>query len=157
MPLAVIDVRRRIRNSKDGDFSLGPEDLRQWEHRHGTIPRGGCVLLETGYSALYTPAVSEGPKNDYFDKAPGFTGSAVAWLFERRGIRAVGSDTFGPDATSDEKFTATSTALDKGGITVENIGPGLARMRPHGDWVSINGPRPHFSGFQMGVTGFTLP
>lgn len=81
----------------------------------------------------------------------------MAWLFDARRILAVGSDTFGPDATSDEEFSATSTALGKGGITVENIGPGLARMRSYGDWVSINGPRPHFSGFQMGVTGFTRP
>ena len=80
----------------------------------------------------------------------------MAWLFDRRGVVAVGSDTFGPDATSDTDFGATFTALEKGGITVENVGPGLAQLRPHGDWISINGARPHFSGFQMGITGFTL-
>ena len=67
----------------------------------------------------------------------------------------MGSDTFGPDASSDADFSATSTALDRGGVTVENVGPGLALMRPFGDWVSINGARPRFSGFQMGITGFT--
>ena len=90
-----------------------------------------------------------------FDPAPGFSGEAAAWLFDRRSIGALGSDTFGPDATSDEDFSATLTALQKGGITVENVGPGLTRMRAHGDWVSINGGRPRFSGFQMGITGFT--
>jgi hypothetical protein len=30
-------------------------------------------------------------------------------------------------------------------------------MRRFGDWVAINGGRPHFSGFQVGITGFTLP
>jgi kynurenine formamidase len=76
--------------------------------------------------------------------------------FERRGITGVGSDTFGPDASSDADFSATATALQHGGITVENVGPGLARMRPFGDWVSVNGARPRFSGFPMGITGFTL-
>jgi kynurenine formamidase len=154
MPLAVIDVRDRIA-ADGGDFSLGVPRLRQWEARHGRLPAGGCLLLLTGFAERFVPGTKPGPGNDYFDPAPGFTGEAVEWVFDERGIRAVGSDTFGPDATSDEDFTATSTALAKGGITVENVGPGLSRMRQHGDWVSINGPRPSFSGFQMGITGFT--
>jgi kynurenine formamidase len=106
------------------------------------------VLLYTGYSSRYV----QGP---YDEPAPGFSGDATEWLYESRGILALGSDTYGPDATSDTDFSATFTALAAGGITVENVGPGLGRMRPHGDWVSINGARPHFSGFQMGITGFT--
>jgi kynurenine formamidase len=155
MPLAVLDVRGRVARA-GGDFSLDADDLRRWERRHGRIPAGGCVLLLTGFSSRYLPGERPGPTDDYFDAAPGFTGAAVQWLFDRRRIRSVGSDTFGPDATSDADFAATSTALDAGGITVENVGPGLTRMRPHGDWVSINGGRPRFSGFQMGITGFTI-
>ena len=156
MPLVVLDVRARVA-SAGGDFVIEIGDLQRFERRHGRIPPGGCVLLLTGFSRRYTPDVGPGPKDDYFDPAPGFIGASVAWLFDRRGIKAVGSDTFGPDATSDVDFAATSTALARGGITVENVGPGLARMRPFGDWVSINGARPRFSGFQMGITGFTLP
>jgi len=156
MPLVVIDVRARV-GREGGDFSLDVSDLRHWERRHGRIPRNGCVLLLSGFSSHYGPTRGSGQADDYFDPAPGFTAESVSWLFDRRGIRAVGSDTFGPDATSDAEFSATATALAKGGITVENVGPGLAAMRPHGDWVSINGARPHFSGFQMGITGFTQP
>lgn len=148
MPLAVVDVRARVR-SEGGDFTLGVADLQKWERRHGRIPAGGCVLLFTGFSSVF-----EAPA--YFDPAPGFTGDAAAWLFDQRRIFALGSDTFGPDATSDTDFSATSTALAKGGITVENAGAGLARMRAFGDWISINGPRPRFSGFQVGITGFTV-
>ena len=161
MPLAVIDVRERIENG-DGDFSLGVSDLKEWERRYDRIPANGCVLLLTGFAEIYQSSVASGEvtaqhaaPGSYFDPAPGFTGEAAAWLFDHRSIGALGSDTFGPDATSDEDFTATLTTLQKGGITVENVGPGLARMRPHGDWVSINGGRPKFSGFQMGITGFT--
>jgi kynurenine formamidase len=155
MPLVVLDVRERIAGA-GGDFLLGVPELRQFEHRHGDIPAGGCVLMLTGFSSHYTTDVRPGPADDYFDPAPGFSAEAVAWLFESRRIRAVGADTFGPDATSDEEYTATATALQHGGITVENVGAGLAQMRPFGDWVSINGGRPRFSGFQMGITGFTL-
>jgi kynurenine formamidase len=170
MPLVVIDVRARI-EADGGDFSLGIADLKSWERRNGPIPAGGCVLLLTGFAEIFgtaakgtaakgtaakgTATVMHHPPGSYFDPAPGFTGAAAGWLFGERSIAALGSDTFGPDATSDEDFSATVTALQAGGITVENVGTGLASMRPHGDWVSINGARPKFSGFQMGITGFT--
>jgi kynurenine formamidase len=181
MPLAVIDVRARI-DRDGGDFSLGIADLKRWERKHGRIPVNGCVLLLTGFAEVFDTAVAKAARKaaaakaaaakaaaegaeapgvrhqapgSYFDPAPGFTGEAAAWLFDRRSIGALGSDTFGPDASSDADFSATFTALEKGGITVENVGPGLASMRPHGDWISINGARPRFSGFQMGITGFT--
>lgn len=180
MPLVVIDVAKRVAR-QGGDFSLEIEDLKAWERRHGRIPADAAVLLYSGFSTLYSASAAAAasfqtsklkaaaaagrssgtstPKTaapvSYFDPAPGFTGDAVAWLFDKRHIFGVGSDTFGPDATSDVDFAATFTALDKGGITVENVGPRLKDMRPHGDWVAINGGRPHFSGFQMGITGFT--
>ncbi|HYY09998.1 MAG TPA: cyclase family protein [Kineosporiaceae bacterium] len=154
MPLVVLDVRDRVARS-GGDFTVGVPDLQRYERRHGRIPAGGCVLLLTGFGKLYFKPKGKGKADDYFDPAPGLDGKAVTWLFDERHVKATGSDTFGPDATSDEDFSATSITLAKGGITVENVGPGLARMRPHGDWISINGARPRFSGFQMGITGFT--
>jgi kynurenine formamidase len=99
----------------------------------------------------------DGPDRGYRAPAPGFTADAVAWLFTERRIAAVGSDTFGPDPSSDPRCTATLTALELGGITVENVGPGLSRMRCYGDWVGVNGARPAFSGFPVGITGYTLP
>jgi kynurenine formamidase len=147
MPLAVIDVRSRVARH-GGDFILGIDELKQWERKHGRIPVNGCVLLLSGFSERFS-------EQAYFDPAPGFSGEATAWLFDHRSIRALGSDTFGPDATSDADFSSTLTTLQKGGITVENVGAGLEQMRAHGDWVSINGGRPRFSGFQMGITGFT--
>jgi kynurenine formamidase len=163
MPLAVIDVRSRIKKD-GGDFTLGVADLKAWERAHGRIPANGCVLLLTGFAKVFEEAQKASAEGEistahapgsYFDPAPGFTGAAAAWLFDSRSIGALGSDTFGPDATSDEDFSATLTTLQKGGITVENVGTGLASMRAYGDWVSINGGRPRFSGFQMGITGFT--
>jgi kynurenine formamidase len=173
MPLVVIDVRSRVA-AEGGDFSLGIADLKHWEKTHGRIPVNGCVLLLTGFAEVFEAAVAtaiarrataaaagksvhatQHAPTSYFDNAPGFTGAAAGWLFDHRSIGALGSDTFGPDATSDEDFSATLTTLEKGGITVENVGRGLASMRAYGDWVSINGGRPRFSGFQMGITGFT--
>jgi kynurenine formamidase len=154
MPLAVIDVRRRIQ-AQGPDFTVTAADLRVWERRHGPIPANGCVLLLTGYAPLYYRG--SGEDSPYVTtSAPGFSGEAVDWLFNARSILATGSDTLGPDATIDETLRATTRTLLHGGITLENVGPGLPRMRPHGDWIAVNGNRPAFSGFQVGFTGFTL-
>jgi kynurenine formamidase len=155
MPLAVIDVRDRIR-AGGPDFLVTRADLQRWEHRYGRIPARGCVLLLTGYAPLYFRG--SGEDSPYITTpAPGFAGSAVDWLFAARSIIATGSDTLGPDATMDVALQATTRTLFHGGITLENVGTQLPRMRPHGDWIAVNGNRPAFSGFQMGFTGFTPP
>ena len=155
MPLAVIDVRGRIR-AGGPDFVVTRRDLQRWERRHGRIPAGGCVLLLTGYARLFYQGT--GADSPYVStSAPGFAGEAVDWLFAARSILATGSDTLGPDATIDPTLQATTRTLLHGGITLENVGEQLPRMRPHGDWIAVNGNRPPFSGFQTGFTGFTLP
>jgi kynurenine formamidase len=152
MPLAVVDVRDRVpKQESSGRLGVDVDDLIAWEQRHGAMPRGGCLLLLTGFADRYRPG------GRYDDPAPGLTGRAVGWLFDERGIRAIGSDSFGPDAGDDPAFAATREALGRGGLTIENLGPGLASMRPHGDWIAINGARPRWSGFPVGITGFTLP
>jgi kynurenine formamidase len=155
MPLAVIDVRDRIRT--DGPaFFVTRDDLVSWERRHGRIPAGGCVLLLTGHASLFSEG--SGADSPYVTTpAPGFAAEAVDWLFGERSILATGSDTLGPDATVDTALRATARTLLHGGITAENVGSGLSRMRPHGDWIAVNGNRPAFGGFQTGFTGFTLP
>ncbi|MGL4173060.1 MAG: cyclase family protein [Actinomycetota bacterium] len=155
MPLFTLDLRARIA-SQGANFTIGLDALKAAEARYGRIPTRGCVVLFTGLSARFTSKIGPGSTDDYFDAVPGFTAGAVEWLFERRNICALGSDTFGPDATSDENFTATATALAQGGVVVPNLSDGLRQMRPYGDWISVNGPRLKFSGFPVGVTGFTL-
>jgi kynurenine formamidase len=169
-PLVVLDVRPAIRRHGTGDFYIGMGALRRFEGRHGRIPPGAYVVLYTGLSRVYHlgNARRPGPMNDYFDDVPGFSGAVVDWLFEQRHILGVGADTFGPDATFDPSFAATTEATGHGGITLENMGPGLARMRAYGDWIELNGPRfsltqaqrrahrPGWSGAQMGMTGFTV-
>jgi kynurenine formamidase len=169
-PLVLLDVRAAIRRHGDGDFFIAISDLRRFEREHGRIPPGSYVVLYTGLSRFYHLGNTRrpGPMNDYFDDVPGFSGAAVDWLFDERHILGVGADTFGPDATFDANFAATTEATGRGGITLENMGPGLASMRAFGDWIELNGPRftttaaerrahrPGFSGAQMGMTGFTV-
>ncbi|MDP9828520.1 cyclase family protein [Kineosporia succinea] len=127
MPLVVLAVR---------GLSVMMDDVRTYERRFGRVPPGACVVLRDG--------------------APGLEPEVVSWLFTARRIRAIGSDAAGPDVPGDGEFASTRAALGAGGVVLAGLGPGLARMRPHGDWISANAPRGAFSGFPVGVTGFTV-
>lgn len=116
-PVVVIDVRDRV-DCEGGDFQVTKADIRSWERAHGTIPQGAIVMLNTGFgSKFFQPG--------YYDDAPGFAGAAATWLMKPvaqggRGAAGTGSDTFGPDATSDGDFSATYETLLAGGVTIEN-------------------------------------
>jgi kynurenine formamidase len=168
-PLVVIDVRRRVARAGHGDFFVELADIRAWERRHGKVPAGAYVVLHTGWSRFYALGNVRRPgvANDYFDPAPGFSLEAARWLLERRKVLGLGSDAFGPDATRDADFSVTAETLRWGAITLENVGPGLARMRRQGDYVTLNGAEyartaaetrrglPGFSGTHVGITGYT--
>lgn len=116
-PAYVIDVRDRIA-ADGGDFQLSVDDVEDYEDEHGTIPLGALVILQTGFEDKFgTPAYVD-------DDAPGFTGPTVQWMFDTRGIKAVGSDTLGPDASTDGLFDATYTTLLNDGFTI----PGLTNL-----------------------------
>ena len=117
-PVVVIDVRDRI-DCEGGDFQVTKADLRAWERQNGRIPKGAMVLLNTGFGAHYF-------QPGYYDNAPGFSAEAAIWLMKPvgqggRGAAGTGSDTFGPDATTDEDFSATYETLLAGGGTLENV------------------------------------
>jgi kynurenine formamidase len=170
-PLVVINVKPRIlaRNG-NGDFFITVSDIQNWMQRTGCgIPQNSYVVLYTGLSDFYHLGNQRVPGlyNDYYDDVPGFSATSTQWLWDHGAI-GVGADTFGPDATMDQGFGSTTTITGLGGITLENMGPGLARMRPCGDWIELNGPRLtstpsdqlggslDFSGAWMGMDGWTL-
>lgn len=125
-PVYVIDVRDRMA-AEGPDFQLTIEDIEAWEDENKKINKdGGLVIIQTGFETKFGTAA-------YVDDvAPGFSGAAVQWLFDERNISGVGSDSLGPDASTDELFDATFTALANDGISM----PGLRNvdsLNTHGD------------------------
>lgn len=124
-PVRVIDVRQRVANAPE--FQVSINDIRAFEHRHGRIPEGALVVLYTGFQDKFgTPA--------FLDAAPGFSEAAINFLFDNREIKAVGSDTFGPDASSDVDLLASTAVYAHGGVTIE-VMAGLDQLNPTGDIV----------------------
>ena len=56
VPLAVIDVADKA--AADPDYQLTPADIKAWERRHGTCPRGSCVAMHAGWDRHVGAAIS---------------------------------------------------------------------------------------------------
>ena len=72
-------------------------------------------------------------------------------MLAKRG--ALGTDTFGPDPSSDELFLESWLTLNRHRFTLENL-TNLGRMPETGGWIVIGGPRNrHGSGAPSTVFG----
>jgi kynurenine formamidase len=138
-PAAVIDIQRKA--SANADYAITVDDLRKFERRHGRIPTGAAVIAWTGWQDKWgTPAYFNfGPDGETVHQ-PGFSIEAARWLLRHRDIRALGTDTFGPDLGIDPDFAVTTLILHERRFTLENLA-GLQQMPANGGWIVVGGPR----------------
>jgi len=109
-----------------------------------------AVLLLTGCSDFWRRGDDNGEPN-YFNcgsgasgvHQPGFSRNAVRWLIETDVLGttgALGTDTFGPDPSSDAAFMPTWLTLRKHRLTIENL-TNLDALPALGAWVVLGSPR----------------
>jgi kynurenine formamidase len=138
-PAVVIDVRTAARANADYAISVG--DVKAFERRHGRIPAGAAVIAWTGWQDKWgTPAYFNYGADGETVHQPGFSIEAARWLLRHRAIRALGTDTFGPDLGIDPEFQVTTLILHQRRFTLENL-TGLQRMPANGGWIVVGGPR----------------
>ena len=94
-PACVIDVTADV--EADPDFLLTPARILAWEAKHGRIPTGAWVLLQTGWSKregaeAFLNVAEDGPHS------PGFHKDASEFLAHERDVAGVGVETVGTDA-----------------------------------------------------------
>ena len=148
LPAVVIDVRDEV--AADPDHIVTVADLKAWEDEFGQMPEEAAVLLWTGCSRFWADGDTDGEPNYYNCGSgrasvhqPGFSRNAVKWLIEtgvlgKRG--ALGTDTFGPDPSSDAAFMPTYLTLDRHRVTIENLAH-LGSLPPTGAWIALGSPR----------------
>jgi kynurenine formamidase len=148
LPAVVIDVRDEV--ASDPDHIVTVADLKAWEDEFGQIPEEAAVLLWTGCSRFWAEGDIDGEPNYYNCGSgragvhqPGFSRNAVKWLIEtgvlgKRG--ALGTDTFGPDPSSDAAFMPTYLTLDRHRATIENLAH-LGSLPATGAWIALGSPR----------------
>jgi kynurenine formamidase len=94
-PASVIDVSADV--TKDPNYLLTPERIRQWENQYGLIPPGAWVLLRTDWSKRkdtkdYINLMEDGPHT------PGLAKESSILLAKGRDVLGVGVETVGTDA-----------------------------------------------------------
>ena len=161
LPAVVVDVRAEV--AADANHIVTRSDLQAWEYDNGAMPAGAAVLLWTGCDEFWGPELARNEPTYYncgqpgarFSQ-PGFSKGAVRWLIDtgvlaKRG--ALGSDTFGPDPSSDASFSESFLTLNRHRFTLENL-TGLGDMPSTGGWIVIGGPRNrHGSGAASTIFG----
>jgi len=123
-PAAVVDVSERAMT--DRDYQVAVADLEAWETKHGHLPEGAIVLLNTGSHALWPDKVKymgtdeRGPEAVAKLHFPGLHPDAARWLVKRR-IRAVGLDTPSIDYGRSELFESHRILFEADIPAFENV------------------------------------
>jgi len=128
-PIAVINISRRA--AEDPDTSVGAQDIRRHERRHGRIPRGAAVLMRSGWdakagdNAAYKNVGADGKYH-----FPGFGADAVELLLKRKAA-VIGVDTMSLDPGNATSFDAHLGWLGADRYGLEGVA-NLAAIPPRG-------------------------
>lgn len=100
LPLVVIDRSREA--AEDADFTLTVDEIKKFEAEHGEIEAGTFVALRTDWSKRWPDKDAFNNKDaDGNNRIPGWGLDALKFLFEERGVRAVGHETYDTDSAID--------------------------------------------------------
>jgi kynurenine formamidase len=130
-PAYKIDMRGMTLSGEFGD-QLTVDDIRGYEADNGRIRRGSLVVLQTGIEEKFglddpgderivdADGLSQNIDDLFADDTVtlGIDPDAVNWLFANRNIDGIGTDAYGPDASSDGDFVATYNTLANDGIAL---------------------------------------
>ena len=138
-PAVVLDVRALVARSPD--FTLGVDDIRQFEASFGRVPAAAIVIMWTGFDQRWSsPADYLNADTDGIPHYPGFGREVTAWLVAERGIGGLGIDTLGIDPGIDAGYGANRALLHEHRIHLENL-TGLGQMPPLQGWIIVGGVR----------------
>lgn len=111
MPCVVIDVTDKCHPL----YSVTLEDISDFESKFGSIAKGSCVLIKTGWSKYWSDPEKYRNQHVFPSISP-----EVATLLLERGVSALGIDTLSPDRPQDG-FNVHQIFLSAGKILIENV------------------------------------
>lgn len=102
-PLVVIDISARAASNPDAELTVA--DIQAWEARHGRIPDGAAVVMNSGWERYVTDAARYvGADANHVKHFPGISLEAARFLVEQRRIWGVGVDTISIDPGRDGEY-----------------------------------------------------
>ena len=130
VPIVVIDISRQA--ERDHDATVSVDDLRRFEHRHGRIPDGALVTMNSGWATkISDPLAFKGGAafpNYHF---PGFSLDAAKWLADHRDVTGIGVDTLSLDPGNSSTFPVHVNFLKTDRYGLENLA-NLDKIPPRG-------------------------
>jgi kynurenine formamidase len=124
-PAIKIDVSDKVAANRD--YQIRTEDFTAWESRHGKIPDGSILLLQTGFGQYwpnrikYLGTAKRGPKGVAELHFPGLHPDAAKWLIANRPISAIGIDTASIDYGQSKIFGSHVALMSHGIPAFENV------------------------------------
>lgn len=125
-PAVKIDVTARTLSNRD--YQLTVEDILAWEKKHGRIPPGSWVIMQSGIDGRFYPNRKEVLGTEKTGKAavaelrfPGFSPEAVSFLVAQRTITGIAIDTPSIDAGSSKDFRVHQVLCGAQKLALENI------------------------------------
>lgn len=138
VPLAVIDVSAKAAAAPD--YQLTPGDIAAWEKRHGRLPAGCCVAMNSGWDRHVTSARYLGRDDKGTMHFPGIHPEATAMLLEQRRVTGLAVDTLSLDHGASKDFKTHYAWLPAGRWGLENVA-GLSQLPPRGATLVVGAPK----------------
>jgi kynurenine formamidase len=137
VPLAVVDICARAEDHPDAE--LTPADILAWEARHGPLPDGCCVAMNSGWDRRAT-----GPGYRNVDGSgrmhfPGFHDETAQMLLDERRVVGIGVDTLSVDIGPSTRFPVHRRWLPAGRWAAEGLA-NLAALPPAGATIVVGAP-----------------
>ena len=137
-PLAVIDIRDRA--SKNADTMLRVEDIIDFERKHGPIPAGACVAMNSGWGEKTQTKQFRNADRNGVMHFPGFSLDASMMLVEDRDVVGIASDTLSLDPGNSKDFATHYHWLPSGRWGVECIA-NLNQLPAIGATIFVGAPK----------------
>lgn len=100
-PGVVLDVTAEV--AADPGHVISLDRLRSFDDEHGPLPKGGWLLVRTGWSARTTQADAVN-NTETGPTSPGLSAEAAKWLAEESSLKGIGVETIGTDAGAAHSF-----------------------------------------------------
>jgi len=143
LPLVVIDCSQKVAANPDYQLVLG--DVKAWEDRHGRVPAGSFVAMRSDWSKRFNDFDAFYNKDDKGQSHyPGWSIEALKFLFDERGVTAIGHEPIDADAAVAQKegfFSCESYVLKTNRFQVELIA-NLDKVPEAGALVVCSWPKP---------------
>lgn len=132
LPLVVFDMTPLLGDDPNHSWSVA--DLEAWEAEHGRVPERAFAALRTDMSKDF----AANPERFKRYPFPGWSLAAVRFLFEQRGITAIGHEALDTDTTED--FAAESWLLRQGHWQIE-VMTNLDQVPAQGSVLVVSWPK----------------